>query len=349
MLNNTTSVFGGTERVIYNLKRELEKRGHTVLFAGEKQASWCSFVSQWFSLGWYLRTKALIRKFKPDIVHIHGCSSIISPSPIVAAIQMRVPVAMKLCDYYYVWGKNYKIGRKGNKNMLYQWVRFLKIALHRKILKSYPIRFSAPSQTLADAIENSMHVKVEVIYNGINLPKEHTIYRKIILFVGRLSPEKGLQTVLNTLDHLKDYQVLILGKGPMQEELEAKYKNVRFLGFQKPEEYYQHASILVMPSLWEEAFGVSIGEAMSYGLCVIGSDTGAIPELVKGQERGLIFKAADEADFQSKLLYLLQNPSEIKRMGTHGRKFAKRNFAWGKIVTQYERFYEKTIREFRQG
>ena len=220
-------------------------------------------------------------------------------------------------------------------------LKVMRLALHKRILKKGKIKFIAPSKTLAKCMEKILKTNVKVIPNGVDIPSKKTAYKNVILFVGRVSEENGLQTIIGHLNKIKEYKVLVLGEGALKKELEEKYTNVTFLGFQNPEKYYKEASIALVPSIWKTNAPYAVLEAMAYGLCVIASDDEGITEMIEHKKTGLLFKRCDEKDFGEKLDYVLKNPKEIKTMGNNARNYAKEIFDWGKIVKEYEKIYHK--------
>ncbi len=339
LINDYLEKFGGTEILTYELFNKLRERGHQVKLIGETSGQdFKSFFLRIYNPKWYKRTRSEIKQFKPNIVHVQNCSRVLSTSTISASLDSNVPVVMTIHD------SNYLNHFKFTFN-LYKLAKYLKIIIHRGVINRSKIYLVAPSQLFKDKISKVFYNKIKTIPNGVFIPLKTTNYSKEILFVGRLSREKGLQTISNNLNQIKEYKIIVLGEGPLKKELENKYKNINFLGFQNPNNYYKNSSILVYPTLAEESFGLSIAEAMSYGLCVITSKKGATSELVKHMETGLLFEPGNEKDFQEKLDYLLKNPSEIKRMGKNAREFVKKNFDWNKVIKQYEHLYKEVIKD----
>ncbi|MBD2446893.1 glycosyltransferase family 4 protein [Nostoc sp. FACHB-152] len=218
-------------------------------------------------------------------------------------------------------------------------------------------------------------VKSETLYNGADT-RHFTIsnnsYKKVknkdikqILFVGRISPEKGVHILIDafnkvvsrypqvqlklvgsenalipwyTLDR-EDPQVqkiLLYYQGNYKSQLEERINpnaasSVFFLG-KVPHfellEYYQQAYIFVFPSVWNEAFGMPIIEAMSMGLPVIATYGGAFPELIEDGKTGLLVERGDADALAEAMLRLLLDDNLAIAMGEAGRQQAIEKFDW---------------------
>ena len=166
-----------------------------------------------------------------------------------------------------------------------------------------------------------------VIYNGI--PKEYLkddvkISKKDfdnILYVGRLEKEKGVSLLIEAFSMLKHDELIknnihltIVGDGKQRDELEelAKSKRVnKYISFEgsktNPIEYYNNSGIFVYPSICDEAFGISIVEAMSRGCATVAFNKGGIPEIINNQKDGfLVFDTNSESLYRSiKAIYAL--------------------------------------------
>jgi glycosyltransferase involved in cell wall biosynthesis len=361
IINDYIKKSGGAETFIHTLKDVLEKRGNEIeIFGFNGGEDTYSLFSRWYSLKWYRRTVQKIREFKPDVVHINNCSRVLSPSVIKAANKMKVPVVITLHDYHYFCPKNWAIDNKGfecqvgfsgkclysncpgNNSGLKRYpvllMKFLRLFIHRNILKRKGLVYVSPSISLAKKMEKSLLIKVKVIPNGLFLTNSKTKYEKEIIFVGELCDGKGLQTIIEVLNKIKGYKVSILGEGPLKEVLEKKYKKINFVGFQNPEKYYKRASIAIVPPIWVENFPYSVIEAMNYGLVVVATDRGGISEQIDDSKTGFLFNAGDSKDFSKKINYLLKNPSEIKRVGKNAKEVTKK-YSWDKIAKEYEKLY----------
>lgn len=143
-----------------------------------------------------------------------------------------------------------------------------------------------------------------------------------LLFVGRLSPEKGVRTLIQAWPRLNDAVSLkIVGTGPLEEEVcqwSRQHPNVECLGSRTPSQVYvlmKQARALVVTSTSYESFGRVVIEAFATGLPVIASRLGALAELVHDSCNGLHFQAGDPEDLAAKVEWLLANPKERAAMG----------------------------------
>jgi glycosyltransferase involved in cell wall biosynthesis len=140
----------------------------------------------------------------------------------------------------------------------------------------------------------------------------------LIVYIGRLSPEKGLLTFLRSITLLKNkVRVLIIGDGPQRDILEAFVKdnltNVEFLGYvpiDKIWEIMSSARVLVLPSECYEGFGRVIIEAYACGVPVVASNIGGIPEIVEDGVTGRLFVPGDPFDLAEKLEWILGLPEK---------------------------------------
>ncbi len=183
-----------------------------------------------------------------------------------------------------------------------------------------------------------------------------------ILFVGRLTPEKGIFVLLKALAlMLKNYQnveLLVAGTGTPKmrkqitgfaESLKIQNK-VRFLGsisYFDMAEVYNLADIFCLPStetsFWAEQFGYSMVEAMACGKPVVSTFTGSIPEIVKNGITGILVEQKDPVALQLALEELLLNKRERERLGRNGRIWVLEAFEANKVAKRLAALYERFI------
>jgi glycosyltransferase involved in cell wall biosynthesis len=152
-----------------------------------------------------------------------------------------------------------------------------------------------------------------------------TVQEPTALFVGRLSPEKGVSQLLDAWKLVAggSRRLLIVGDGPERGKLEqqaAGLRGVTFLGFLKGEEQsaaWAQALFSLVPSIWIEPFGMTVLEAWARGRPVVGHRIGALPELIEHGVTGMLADL-DPADLARQMEQLFSAPQEAAQMGRTG-------------------------------
>ena len=188
------------------------------------------------------------------------------------------------------------------------------MSLYRNLPKSKFISAGIPAHKIS--------VKPNFVYED---PGEHTGKGEYALFVGRLSPEKGLSTLIAAWASLP-IPLVVVGDGPMRSELEIQVRghasNIDFrgrLGRDQTRALMKGALFLVVPSECYENFPMVIAEAFACGTPVIGSRLGAVAEIIADGHTGLHFSPGDSSDLQQKARWAWSNPDQMMEMGRHAR------------------------------
>lgn len=180
--------------------------------------------------------------------------------------------------------------------------------------------------------------KIQITYNSVDLsrfnPKNNGILKKeinitkpIVLFVGNLVSQKGVEYLINAKKLMKnDCELVIVGDGPLYNTLKDLTKNmntIHFLGFRTDIEYLiPDSEFLVLPSI-SESFGIVSLEAMACGKPVIASNVGGIPELIT-KDVGLLVEPKNSQDLAEKMDYLLENPDICDTLGKNAIEKVKK-------------------------
>ena len=170
--------------------------------------------------------------------------------------------------------------------------------------------------------------KIKVIYNGIRLdlqsePPDKTVREDEpvrLLYIGRLVEVKGVRLLLHAMKTLvetgENIELELLGDGAQREEYEqltqelGLWERVYFRGYQlEKESYYNSTQIFVYPSIWQEAFGISVVEAMAHGMLCVASRSGGIPEIIDCEVDGFLFENGNETE----LVRVLQRAIKVCR------------------------------------
>jgi glycosyltransferase involved in cell wall biosynthesis len=317
----------------------------------------------------------LLNYFKPDIIHAHNIYGRLTTSIIDSAKSKKIPIVMTLHDYKLIC-PSYLMLLNGAVCELCKGSKFYNCVLTRchknsfvassiytvetyfnYFLKKYDYikYFICPSKfALRKHAEGGIpEDKLVHIPNFINVSEFNPNYESgdYILYVGRLSKEKGIFTLLKAVKGI-DVRLKIVGDGPIRKDCEEfvsenSIKNVEFLGYKtgnELKEIIRNSNFLIIPSEWYENAPMTIIEAFAYGKPIIGANIGGIPEMIIAGETGLLFQAGDYNELREKIIYLLNNPSLITKMGKMAREKAESEYSeeihYQRLIEVYKKVLE---------
>jgi glycosyltransferase involved in cell wall biosynthesis len=289
----------------------------------------------WLSLWRFIYNRQAMRRLerlllaeKPDIAHLHNIAHQLTPGIIKVLKKHGVPVIQTLHDYKLIC-PNYRLFAQGSHcescrhGHYYQCT--LKACVKDSRAKSFLATleaywnnsfkkyyhsvdlFIAPSRYMAEAVERFGWpvAKVRVLYNFTDLPAvEPAGQGDYLLYFGRLSAEKGLDSLLEALVLLPERQLIIAGAGPDYKKLESAISRlglearVRLAGPKFGEELAEllsEAEAVIFPSVWAENMPLSLIEAMRQGKVCLVSRVGGMPELITDGQNGFIFAPGNPA------------------------------------------------------
>jgi glycosyltransferase involved in cell wall biosynthesis len=166
-------------------------------------------------------------------------------------------------------------------------------------------------------------------------------------FIGRISPEKGVETLMQAAEMLPDVRFKAAGAYEAMPYLPKKAaKNFEFLGAISREStkwFYSQSRLIVVPSIWFEGFPTVIVEAMMHGKPVIASRIGGIPEIVADDMGVLLFEPGKVNDLAKKIRYLWDRPQLCHQIGKNFREKAVQEYSVKKYYGRLMGIYQKAI------
>jgi glycosyltransferase involved in cell wall biosynthesis len=175
--------------------------------------------------------------------------------------------------------------------------------------------------------------------------------RDLAVYVGRLSPEKGLQALIEAWEP-RGIPLVIIGDGPLRAELEAQVRrerktNIQLVGQQSQSAiatFLRRACFLVLPTLTYETFGRVLIEAYAHGVPVFASRLGAPVEIVEEGRTGLLFDPHDARDLRAKLAQLALRPEQSALLRRPAREAFERHYSSAANATLLLGAYQRALR-----
>ena len=321
----------------------------------------------------YSDLRELIRNGRPDIAHCHNTFPLVSPSAYYACRSAGIPVVQTLHNYRLICpgGTLFRNGRTCTEcihgparpaagscyrnSRLQTGAVSLMLGAHKvagtwnRAVDAY----LAPSQFCRSMFVKSGMLPQKIICKPNYLIRDfgqRTTSGDYALFVGRLSPEKGIMPMLETWRRLLGIPLVIAGDGPLYREASEYVSRtnllVRLVGHldaEKTIECIKGCRFLVFPSRWYEPFGMGLLEAAACGVPAIASDIGAIPELVSHQTTGLLFDPDNFDELADRVRWAWKHAGEMEQMGSAARRLYLESFTAEKNYQQLLNIYQSRV------
>lgn len=362
VIHNSYQQPGGEDIVVSQEIRLLKQHGHRVSAykRSNDELDHLSFGQRLGLIGRIVSAsdskfavRGLLRDLKPDIVHVHNTFAMISPSVYEVCQQEDIPVVQTLHNYRLLCPAStlYRDGGSCEECVTHSLLRSVRYACYRDsrlmsgalalMLNTHRSRqtwttqidsYIAISSFLRDKFVHAGFAaqKISVKPNFVDLdPGTRSTPGDYALFLGRLSPEKGLQMLLQAWERLPSpIPLLIAGDGPMRHDLEAEVarkqlQRIHFTGRLTREQAFEavkKAAFVVVPSIWYEPFGLVIAEAFACGTPVLGAFVGAIQEMIDDQVTGLHFDSGNPDALAKKVAWAWGHLPEMEEMGKAARR-----------------------------
>ena len=333
LISPTQSGIGGIAQHVKELTKFLQNEGHnvdiissentfTIPIKGLKNLSF--MISSFIKL-----------KFKKDfdIIHAHNIPS---------ALAMKNSTGKKILTIHGIFSK--QIGQ-----------------IHNTSLENISRKYEINALSWADVItviskESSNYYSnfgynVSQIPNGINISdlkqKSDKQYPKQIIYAGRLSKEKGSETLFKICNQLNDeVDLIIVGDGPEKQKFKdiKSKKNIHFIGYQSHEKtisLIRGSDILIQPSL-SEGISTTLLEAMACKTCIITSNVGGNLELIENHKTGILIDPTNDELFVKTIYELVHDESLRKKLSETAFNIIK-EYDWKNIGKKYLQLYESLL------
>ncbi|MEO5739554.1 MAG: glycosyltransferase family 4 protein [Vicinamibacterales bacterium] len=391
LINDYATPNAGAEVMILLLRNELRRRGHDArvfasraqLIPGDSFADYTCFgtttrwqaVSSAFNVSAWWTLRRTLRSFRPDMVHVKMFLWQLSPA--IMPLLRNTPSLYHIVTYKPVCPRGSKLLPDGSLCTFragvachsqgcltaQSWVPMMAQRILFRRWRSVFDAFITNSEAVRQRLVEEGVGPVQVLANGTLRRQQRPPLTgpPVLAYAGRLSAEKGVETLLHAFAGLKgsaqEARLWVAGDGPLSEPLRRVANDlgisarVEFLGSlsrEALEARFDAAWAQIIPSLWEEPFGMVAIEAMMRGTAVIASNGGGLREIVR-PGAGLLVPAGDVSALTEALRELVNDRTLCERMGDTGRRIALAEYTAESHADSIEAIYGRLIGESSQG
>jgi glycosyltransferase involved in cell wall biosynthesis len=331
-----------------------------------------AFTRMLYSKETRIKFKKILKEFKPDVIHMHNIHKHLTSSIILEANKQKIPVVWTLHDYNLICANisflsNGKICERCKQH---RYLGPLMEKCYKRSISASAIlsaenliydlenvkrrisTFISPSKFLKNKFLEYGYPEDKIVVLPYSYPKNDTAIQqyastsnkinKYYLYIGRLSPEKGIDTLCEAAK-IAGVKLIIAGEGPNKEYLKSKCdcEKISFVGHKTGKELIElrkNAWFVVVPSEWYENYPFSIIESFSDAVPVIGANIGGIPELVKDKNTGYLFESKNV----EQLVKILSTTAKMS--STSRNKLGEAAAKFIKLTSDPERYYKDLIK-----
>jgi glycosyltransferase involved in cell wall biosynthesis len=284
---------------------------------------------------------SILKKIRPDLVHTNTIQGF-SPFIWKTIKSNKIPLVHTMRDYYLLCHKCSLFNNNKNCEVLCQPCKVTSSIKRNFML--YPDHFIGISQYILNKHKAFLQIPDQfsnVVYNAtkncLNATVKPTTEKIHFGYIGRIAEDKGVLYLANELAKLTDIQksvlkIIFAGKGDPQfiAQLGDILKNIQyeFIGVSNPDNFYKQIDVLIVPALWNEPFGRTVIESLSYSVPVCQSDRGGLKEIYDPNSSWTY--SPDEGNLSVIISHILSNKGEIaekkKNCVKHAQKFSVDNY-----------------------
>lgn len=377
----------GDDQVFKNETSLLEKNNNEVIkfhvsnddYDSASTAEKISYaIGMLWSGKYYKKIKRIIEKEKPDIVHVHTFSPLLSPSILYAVHRSGTPLVATLHDTRFICPCATSLRGTEICNLCADghYLRMCKYKCYKEsalqsfimamIFKYHRIRKSFFNEIDTYICLNDTQIKLleENGYDQQKIVKKYNFLEdasseidgcriddvpdRYIVFYGRIGEEKGVRILMDIWDKV-DIPLVVMGNGPMEKEFSdwaEKKDNVYFLGYTQHKrclEIVKKAEFVLFPSIWYEGCSMVMIETQCLGKALIVMDIGFASEAITDGYDGIKVELGNKVEFIKNVQYLWENPDISKKMGENARSEYVKKYTPEKNYRMLIDIYKDTI------
>lgn len=360
---------------VYDIATERDEAFFDALCSQKVQLSFNSRAQQS-----YTKMRDILRQVQPALIYLNKCLSV---PILQAILDSGIPCVRMVHDHevycmrgykYFPWSRRICHHKAG----LVCITRCLASVQRDRSKGKYGVRWVSYThqqalihrdQKLAGFFAISEYMRQELILQGYDEQKTYLFppipnpeldflsptfgAENVILFVGQIVRGKGLDCLIKALAQVKTkFQLIVCGSGSHKECCQQLAEDlgiasqVEFRGWIAHQElatYYTQATLLAMPSVWPEPFGMVGLEAMRYGLPVVGFDSGGISDWLKNGQNGFLIPWMDIPAMAERIEWLLSHKDEARQMGENGKRMAVKSFNFEDYMTRMQEVFDRLM------
>ena len=318
----------------------------------------------------------VLQQFEPDIIFIWGMWNLPKSLPVLAETRYPHKVVYRFATYWPTLPSQHEFywrtpGRKWYSRIPKRVLGHFALAMLAKEVQQYPLTFK--HAICVSAASRNILVKAgipvsnaRIIYTGLDANKYlngeqhqrgHDERRLNLLYAGRLTSDKGIDTAIEAMTKLvfdqgqREIRLSLAGSGSTEYENHLRSlvnqagltDYVSFLGWVPPEEMptlMRKSDVLLLTSIWPEPFARVLTEGMISGLVVVATPTGGTSEIVLDGENGLLFTPGNPEDLAQKIARLVDDPESCRKLAKAGKQTVMEKFTMTKMMDDIESFLQ---------
>jgi glycosyltransferase involved in cell wall biosynthesis len=313
------------------------------------------------------RIRRVLLDWRPDIVHFHNVFPVLTPAAMREAKRAGAAVALTIHNYRFacpggtllrrgeihedcIDGSSLLCGLRNPRGVWHESVAYgVAIELHRRLrfLHRWVDAFVAPGSFVIDLLVRAGYPRdrIHVIRPAMPSVAAAATKERFALYVGRLSPEKGVRTLLRASALAPEIRLVMVSTGPLADEVRAAAErgSIEYRGYVSDEEVKRlraRALYTVVPSECYEVAPLGVLESFAAGTAVVASDLGGMAEVIRDGVSGLLVPPKDPAALGAAIRTLWNEPEQAERMGAEALAFAKAELEVANQATKMIALYE---------